>query len=252
MSLQGKVAVITGGTRGLGRSIAEAYLAAGAHVLYAGRGGAWPAESLTAESLTAESVTAERSAFAPVDVTDAASVTGLFEIARERFGRVDVVVANAGISRPGAIADLAEPSWDEVIATNLTGVFRTVRAAVPHLRKEGGRIITVSSVLAGRAVPAAGAYAASKAGVEALTRTAAVELAPLGITVNCLAPGFIAAGMGLALTSNEQVWSHFSTKLAGGRVGTAAEVARAAVFLAGPDSDYINGHILEINGGLRW
>jgi 3-oxoacyl-[acyl-carrier protein] reductase len=240
MRLTGKTAVVTGGTKGLGRAVTRAFLAEGCQVMYAGR------EPVEDDGL-------REAAFQRVDVRDRDSVVELMTAAGQRFGGLDILVANAGVSRPGPVATLAGEAWAEVIATNLTGVFTCVAAALPHLRRaRGGRVITMSSALAGQPVPGASAYAASKAAIEAFTRVAAVEAAPFGITVNCISPGFIDEGMGRSLAANQQVWPQYEAKLAGGRMGTADEVASAAVFLASREASYINGHVLEVNGGLRW
>ncbi|MFD0206410.1 SDR family NAD(P)-dependent oxidoreductase, partial [Saccharothrix carnea] len=186
-----------------------------------------------------------------VDVRDEDSVDALFSFVRGEYGRLDVLVANAGVSRPGPVTELSTQSWAEVFETNLTGVFLCLRAAA-GLLGPGGRIITLSSVLGANAVAGGSAYCASKAAVEMLTKVSALELAEAGITVNCLSPGFIDEGMGKNLAANEAVWSKFRPKLAGGRMGTAAEIAEAAVFLASSRSSYVNGHVLEVNGGIRW
>jgi 3-oxoacyl-[acyl-carrier protein] reductase len=239
MRLVGKTAVVTGGTKGLGRAVTTAFLAEGCQVMYAGR------EPVEDPSL--------RAAFQRVDVRDRGSVRELMSAAVRRFGGLDILVANAGVSRPGPVSTLAAEAWTEVIDTNLTGVFTCVAAALPHLEQAGGgRVITLSSALAGRPVPGAAAYAASKAAIEMFTRVAALETAALGITVNCISPGFIDEGMGRSLAANGRVWPHFQTKLAAGRMGTAEEVAAAAVFLASQEASYVNGHVLEVNGGLRW
>ncbi|MFC4908382.1 SDR family NAD(P)-dependent oxidoreductase [Actinomadura gamaensis] len=270
-----KVAVVTGGTRGLGRDIADALHGAGWHVVRASRSGpaprTWPPTGDDAEPRKrggddagpwaqggddAEPWTRDGDAkdrFLPVDVRDPVSVRALLHAVREEFGGFDLLVANAGISRPGPVAALAPDSWEDVVQTNLTGVFHCVQAAIPYLeRSADGRIITVSSVLGSRPVPGAAAYAAAKSAVETFSKVAALELAPAGITVNCLSPGFIDAGMGRELAANRDVWPAFEGKLALGRMGTGDEVARAALFLAGADSSYVNGHVLEVNGGLRW
>ncbi|GCB46921.1 SDR family NAD(P)-dependent oxidoreductase [Streptomyces sp. NL15-2K] len=243
--LSGKTAVVTGGTRGLGSRIARMFLQEGADVVVASREqGDWRAE---------QEADGDRVAFHPVDVRDPASTRDLMSAAADRFGGVDIVVANAGVSRPGAVEKLAPAHWAEVLDTNVTGAFHCAQAAVPYLRKSpAGRLITVSSVLGSRFAPGAAAYGASKAAVEAFTKVLAVELAADGITANCLSPGFIDEGMGVQLKQNEAVWQKYRTKLASGRMGRGDEVASAAVFLAGDDSSYVNGHVLEVNGGLLW
>ncbi|OKI29927.1 SDR family NAD(P)-dependent oxidoreductase [Saccharothrix sp. CB00851] len=242
MLLDGKVAVVTGGARGLGRHITARFVAEGAQVVCAGR------DALVAKSAFGD---VDRVVFHPVDVRDEDSVDALFSFVRGEYGRLDVLVANAGVSRPGPVTELSTQSWAEVFETNLTGVFLCLRAAA-GLLGPGGRIITLSSVLGANAVAGGSAYCASKAAVEMLTKVSALELAEAGITVNCLSPGFIDEGMGKNLAANEAVWSKFRPKLAGGRMGTAAEIAEAAVFLASSRSSYVNGHVLEVNGGIRW
>ncbi|WP_410585901.1 SDR family NAD(P)-dependent oxidoreductase [Amycolatopsis sp. lyj-23] len=241
MTGSGRVAVITGGARGLGRELSEAFAAAGYRVAAAGR-----------DESAAEGLDRSRIGFHKADVTDAGSVRALFDEVAELHGRVDVLVANAGISVPGPVATAPAGDWAAVVHTNVVGTFHSVQAAVPHLERTGGRILTLSSALATRVTPFASAYSASKAAIETLTRTAAVELAPRGITVNCLAPGIIDAGMGRSLAANEAVWPRYAKRLAMGRPGRGAEVAAAALFLAGPDAGYVNGHVLEVNGGLDW
>jgi 3-oxoacyl-[acyl-carrier protein] reductase len=239
-----KVAVVTGGTRGLGRDIADALLGDGWRVVRAARTA--PVEDRT-------DADPEHDRFVPVDVRDPESVRALLRKTDEEFGAVDLLVANAGVSRPAPVAELAPAAWTEVIETNLTGVFHCVQAAVPYLKRSpGGRIVTVSSVLGARPVPNAAAYVAAKAAVEAFTKVSALELAASGITVNCVSPGFIDVGMGRELAANDAVWPLLEPKLALGRMGTGAEVARAVAFLAGADGSYVNGHVLEVNGGLRW
>jgi 3-oxoacyl-[acyl-carrier protein] reductase len=243
--LTGKVAIVTGGTKGLGRAIADAYVKEGCRVLCAARdaglAGALPPPG------------GGDLAFQQADVRDVESVRDLMRTVYDTYGRLDVLVANAGVSRPGQSADLEPDSWTEVIDTNLNGTFLCAREAVPYLEKDGGgRIVTMSSALATRVAHGSAAYAASKAGIEMFTRVAAVELGPRGITANCLSPGFIDEGMGRDLARNERLWRHYSAKISVGRAGGADEVAQAAVFLAGDSSSYVNGHVLEVNGGLSW
>lgn len=244
MRLSDKVAVITGGTKGLGRVIAEAYVGEGCRVLLGGR-------DIDAVADLVEKYP-DQVASQHVDVRDPDSVERLMQAAVDRFDRLDIVVANAGVSAPGRVAALSLEDWTATFQTNVTGTFLTVKAALKHLAAHGGSIITMSSAMGTRVAPGASAYCASKAAIEMFTKVTAVENAAQGITVNCLAPGIIDEGMGRALASNEVVWAKYSQKLASGRPGTADEVAAAAVFLAGNDSRYINGHVMEVNGGLDW
>lgn len=244
MRLQGKTAVVTGGTRGLGRAFAERFLAEGASVICAARNEYDIKELVAADP--------DRVHFHRTDVTDEGDVAELARFAEQRFGRIDVLVCNAGVSRDGRVGRLSLADWDATVATNLTGVFLCTRAfAEPMTRAGRGRVITVSSCVATRAVVGAAAYGASKAGIESFTRTAALELGPKGITVNCLAPGYIDEGMGRQVSANPKLWETYRSKLALGRLGTPDEVTAAAVFLAGDESGYVNGAVLEVNGGLR-
>lgn len=245
MRLRDKVAVVTGGTKGLGLKITEGFVAEGARVVVAARGEEGAARAL--EHL------GDRAAFVRADVRDAESVRSLLGAAADRFGGVDVVVANAGMSRPGPLTGLSFEHWSEVLDTNLNGLFHCVKEAVPYLEKSGaGRIITLSSALGSRPTRGAASYCSTKAAVEMFTRVAALELAPLGITVNCLSPGFVDEGMGRLLKANEAVWAQYGPKIALGRMGLGEEVADAAVYLAADSGSYVNGHVLEVNGGLSW
>lgn len=244
MRLAGRTAVITGGTRGLGRAIAERYLDEGANVVAAARSPYDFKEVLDRHP--------DRARLEIVDVTRADSLRTLMTSAHEHFGGVDVVVANAGVSRDGRIERLPEEHWQEMVDTNLTGTFLTTQAAVPVLRERGGRIINVSSSMATRVAVGAAGYCATKAAIEMFTKVSAIELARQGILVNALAPGIIDAGMGQDLKSNDKAWEAYRTRFALGRAGRAEEVADAAVFLASEASSYVNGHVLEVNGGLLW
>ncbi|WKD32289.1 SDR family NAD(P)-dependent oxidoreductase [Streptomyces xanthophaeus] len=239
MKLRGRTAVVTGGTRGLGREVTEALVSAGATVVVASR----EAE----EGSTRDGVIALKA-----DVTAPDAMSSLLRTVHERYGGPHIVVANAGISRPGPVAALPPDDWYDVINTNLNGVFRTVQAALPYVGAEpGGRIIAMSSLLGSRAMPGAAAYCASKAAIEALVRVCALEVAASGTTVNCVAPGYIDAGMGSALLADERFGPMVAAALASGRPGTGAEVAEAVLFLASAESSYVNGQVLGVDGGVR-
>ncbi|MDN3029380.1 SDR family NAD(P)-dependent oxidoreductase [Streptomyces sp. S.PB5] len=245
MRLAGKTAVITGGSRGLGRAIAERYLLEGAQVVCAARNPYDIKEVLD--------LSPGRGAYVPVDVTSPDSVAALMAETADRFGGVDILVANAGVSRDGRVERLPVTDWQDMVATNLTGVFLCTQAAIPYLeRSQAPRIVNVSSSMATRVAVGAAGYCATKAAVEMFTRVSAIELGPRGILVNSLAPGILDEGMGQQLTENDKIWARYKTRLSLGRPGGADEAADAAVFLAGPESSYVNGHVLEVNGGLLW
>ncbi|MFB7876601.1 SDR family NAD(P)-dependent oxidoreductase [Nocardia sp. NPDC056064] len=237
----GRRVVITGGGRGLGRVIAEDLLRHGARVVIIGRAApSWVADEPDAHAAVA-------------DVTDADQLAVAFTEAARWLDGVDVVFANAGVSKPGPLALTAPADFTTVLETNVTGTFLTLQAAVPHLEKgTDARFIALSSALAGRIAPGAGAYSISKAAIETLVRVAAIELAGQSISVNALSPGFIDEGMGRGLIAHRQVWDRYLPTIAAGRPGRGDEVAAVARFLASPESGYINGHVLEVNGGLAF
>jgi 3-oxoacyl-[acyl-carrier protein] reductase len=244
MRLFDKVAVVTGGTKGLGKAIAQEYADEGATVICAARS----VPDSDAPKSEGGSMHVRR-----VDVTDQLSVRALLDDVASEFGALDVLVSNAGVNVDGKVAALPSESWDEMLATNLTGTFNCIQAAVPHMDKQGGgRIITVSSSMATRVAVGAAGYCSTKAAVEMLTRVSAIELGRKKIVVNCLSPGILDDGMGKELVDNEKVWQAYRPRFALDRPGTVAEAARAAVFLASEDSSYVNGAVLEVNGGLLW
>ncbi|MFJ5927367.1 SDR family NAD(P)-dependent oxidoreductase [Kitasatospora sp. NPDC092948] len=243
LSLKGRTAVVTGANRGLGESVAEALLARGARVVCAAR------DEAAAEPLLA--LGGDRVLFHKTDVRDPDSVERAMAAAVDRFGGLDIVVANAAVNAPGPVAAISPEAWSEAVTINLSGTYHCLRAAVPLMRERGwGRIITLSSALSSRPMPGAGAYCATKAAVEALTRVAALEVAADGITVNCLSPGVTDRGMGQALAANERLWGQFLPKLASGRPGRGEEIGAVAAFLAGEESSYVNGAVIEVDGGL--
>jgi 3-oxoacyl-[acyl-carrier protein] reductase len=243
--LDGRVAVVTGGTRGLGKALVEGLVAEGASVLYTSRGDGREADFEPREHGRAVHVRA--------DVRDQDSVEKVMDRALTEFGSLDVLVCNAGTNRDARIAEMTPEDWTEVLSINLTGVFLCCQAAASRMSKNGGgRIITVSSCMSSRSAIGTAAYSASKAGLEAFTRAAAAEFARDGITVNCVAPGFMEVGMGAVVASNSKIWSRYSRFLLAGRLGKSSEFVAAIAFLASDDSSYINGHVLEVNGGLRW
>lgn len=244
MRLENKVAIVTGGTRGLGWAIAQAYAREGAVVVCGSRG--------TAQARLAD-LGPGKVVYEQVDVTDAQSVEALVTRVVEEHGRVDVMVANAGVNHDGRVERLGVDRWHEMLTTNVSGAFHCIRAAVAPMRAAGGgRIITVSSSMSSRVAIGAAGYSATKSAIETLTKVSAIELGRHGILVNCLAPGILDDGMGTALVHNEKVWEQYRGRFSLGRAGKVEEAAAAAVFLAADDSSYVNGHVLEVNGGLLW
>ncbi|MCL6567267.1 MAG: 3-oxoacyl-[acyl-carrier-protein] reductase [Acidobacteriia bacterium] len=242
--LEGKVALVTGASQGIGRATALALARAGARVAAAARN----AEKLAA--VVAEIGSAGGEALAvPMDVADAAQVKAGFQQALNRFGRLDILVNNAGITRDGLVVRMKPEDWEAVLRTNLTGALLcTQQALTVMLRQRWGRIINVSSVVAQMGNAGQANYVASKAGLIGLTKAIAVEVASRNITVNAVAPGFIATAMTEPLS--EPVKAELLARIPLGRMGSDTEVAAAIVFLASEEAGYITGHVLDVNGGL--
>jgi 3-oxoacyl-[acyl-carrier protein] reductase len=244
VDLSGRTAIVTGASRGIGRAIALRLAAAGAKVACVARN----AEKLneTVDSITAAGGVAE---VHPCDVADSSAVSKLVEELAEKWGSLDIVVNNAGITKDGLIPRMSDEDWDAVIATNLRSVFLFTRAAsLVMMRKRSGRIINIASVSGLMGNPGQANYSASKAGVIGLTRTVAQELASRKVTVNAICPGFIASEMTAAMgaTLDEFV----KTRIPAKRLGEADEVADAVLYLASDSAAYITGEVITIDGGL--
>lgn len=245
MSLKGNVALVTGGSRGIGRAVCLelARQEAAVAVNYAGNSAA--AEE-TVEQCRALGVEAE--AFR-ADVADPAACDALVAAVKERFGRLDILVNNAGIARDGLLMTAKEEDFSQTLDTNLKGAyFCTKAAAKVMLRQKYGRIVCLSSVVGLRGNPGQTAYAASKAGVIGLVKAAAKELAGRDITVNAVAPGFIETDMTAVLP--EKAKAAILGTIPKGRPGSPEEVARAVAFFAGPECAYITGQVLCVDGGM--
>jgi len=235
-----KVALVTGGSRGIGAAIVKRLAADGFHVVAVARNKE-KLDAVVAEAKDAESLVC--------DISDAKALAAAVEGVAEKHGRLDVLVNNAGITKDGLILRMDDEDFDSVIDTNLKSAFVTIRAAArPMMRAKGGRIINISSVagVAGNAGQAN--YASSKAGLIGLAKSVAKELAPKNITCNVVAPGFIETDMTqvLAETLKENVKNFIPLK----RFGQAAEVAAVVSFLAGPDSSYVTGQVICVDGGM--
>lgn len=244
MTLQGKVAIVTGGTRGIGRAVVAALAQEGAAV------------TLCARDLPqTEKVAADlRSSGAQVlavkaDVTRASDVEEMVEACLTRFERVDILVNNAGITRDGLLLRMKDEDWDAVLNVNLRGAFYCIRAALrPMIKQRSGRIINITSVVGVMGNPGQANYAASKAGIIGLTKAVAKEVVSRGITVNAVAPGFIETEMTGSL--NPELKARMLAQIPLGRFGTPEEVAALVLFLASDRAAYITGQVLHINGGL--
>lgn len=244
----GRVAVITGASRGIGAACARALAARGCDcVLNFGSPTSEAAAAELADEL--ESTYGVQTVIAGADVSDFDQAKGLIIGAKEAFGRVDVLVNNAGITRDGMLARMREDDFDDVISVNLKGAFNCMRhAARVMMKQRTGRIISVSSLVALRGNVGQANYAASKAGIIGLTRAAAKELAPRNITVNAVAPGFITTSMTDELDPDYA--EKIRERIAMGAFGEPADVAAAVAFFASPQAKYITGQVLAIDGGL--
>jgi NAD(P)-dependent dehydrogenase (short-subunit alcohol dehydrogenase family) len=241
---EGRVAVVTGSARGIGLAIARRFAAAGAAVVVADRDE--PGATHAAETLDQ---LGGRVTAVGVDVSDATQVDRLMDVTRSTYGAVDILVNNAAHARYGFAVDLGEEEWDYTIAICLKGVFLCAqRAARIMLRQGSGKILNISSMAATVGLARTVAYAASKGGIEAMTRVMAVELAAAGIQVNAIAPGPVETEFSREVVS-EQGRAARLARLPAGRFGSPNDVAGAALFLASPAADWINGAVLAVDGG---
>jgi 3-oxoacyl-[acyl-carrier protein] reductase len=242
-ALTDRVAIVTGASRGIGRAIALALARQGARVVAAARGD--HAEGVAAEIAAAGG----QAVAAPVDVTEASAVAALVALALERFGRVDVLVNNAGITRDQLMLRMKPEDWDAVVRTNLTAAFTCAQAVLrPMLRQRGGRIISIGSVVGQAGNAGQANYAATKAGLIGFSKALALEVASRGITVNVVAPGLIETDMTRALP--EEARAGWAGKVPLGRIGAPEDVASAVCFLASDEASYITGQVIAVNGGM--
>jgi 3-oxoacyl-[acyl-carrier protein] reductase len=241
--VKGRVALVTGASRGIGRAIAQALAAGGAAVVAAARGdNARP----TADEIAAAGGRAEAVA---VDVTDPGSIEAAVSRALDRFGRIDILVNNAGVARDQLMLRMKREDWDAVLATNLTAAFTTVQAVLkPMIKQRHGRIVNITSVVGQAGNAGQANYAASKAGLIGFTKAVALEVASRNVTVNAVAPGFIDTDMTRAI--GEDAHATWAERIPARRLGTPEEVAAAVMFLASDEASYITGHVLAVNGGM--
>jgi NAD(P)-dependent dehydrogenase (short-subunit alcohol dehydrogenase family) len=243
--LEGKVALITGASRGLGKAMALALASEGASVALVAR----DRERLqkTAEEIWRAGSGAQ---VFQADVAVEDQVVGLEKDVAQAFGRVHILINNAGINIRKHLTDFTLEEWRRVLDTNLTSAFLLCRAFVPHMKGTGyGRVINLASTMARVSIPARTAYSASKSAILGLTRALALELAPEGITVNAISPGPFATEMNTALIENPQINEQFIAKIPVGRWGRVEEVGQLAVYLCSPEAGFITGSDLLIDGG---
>lgn len=244
--LTDQTALITGASGGIGSAIAAAFYAQGATIAISGT------REDALQSLAAklkESGAKNQVYVIPCNLSDSEAVEALFPKAEELMGKVDILVNNAGITRDNLSIRLKDEDWEQVLDVNLTSSFRLCRAALKSMMKRrNGRIINISSIVGVTGNPGQANYTAAKAGLIGLSKSLAQEVASRGITVNCIAPGFVTSSMTAALP--ETVKEKYLTTIPQGRMGTPEEIAAGAVYLASPEAAYVTGQTLHINGGM--
>jgi 3-oxoacyl-[acyl-carrier protein] reductase len=239
--LTGKVALVTGASGGIGGAIAKALHAQGATVVLSGT----RAEAL--ETLKAE--IGANAHVATCNLSDSASVEALPKTAEQFAGPIDILINNAGVTRDNLFMRMKDDEWDQVIAVDLTAAFRLSRAVLRGMmKKRWGRIISITSVVGTMGNPGQGNYAAAKAGVVGMSKSLAYEVASRNITVNCVAPGFIATAMTDVLTDDQK--NQISARIPAGRMGQSHEIAAAVIYLASDEAAYVTGQTLHVNGGM--
>src|SRR5215472_3996504 len=243
-SLKDNVALVTGASQGIGRDTALALAEAGAKVAVAARN-----DEKLAVLVKEISATGREALAVKMDVADAEQVKAGFKQVLEKFGRLDILVNNAAITRDGLALRMKQDDWDAVIRTNLTGAYLCIQQALSTMmRARAGRIINISSVVAEMGNAGQANYVAAKAGLIGLTKAIAMEIASRNITVNAVAPGFIETPMTDVLSG--EVKENLKTRIPLGHMGCPRDVAAAIVFLASDEAGYITGHVLDVNGGM--
>jgi 3-oxoacyl-[acyl-carrier protein] reductase len=243
-SLKDKVALVTGASQGIGRDTALELAQAGAKVAVAARN-----EEKLATLVNDVAAAGGEAIAVRMDVAEAEQVKAGFKQVLEKFGRLDILVNNAAITRDGLAMRMKQDDWEAVIRTNLTGAHLCIQQALPTMMKaRAGRIINIASVVAQMGNAGQANYVAAKAGLIGLTKAIAIEISSRNITVNAVAPGFIETPMTDVL--DDKVKEELKTRIPLGRMGSPRDVAAAIVFLASDEAGYITGHVLDVNGGM--
>jgi len=243
IDLTGRIALVTGASRGIGRAIATRLAAQGATVVAAARA------QNAADTVSAITSSGGKAEVASADVSDAAAVDALVGGTLQRHGRIDILVNNAGIAKDQLMLRMKRDDWDQVIATNLTAAFALTQAVLkPLIRQKGGRIVCISSVVGQSGNAGQANYAASKAGLIGFAKAVAQEVASRNITVNVVAPGLIETDMTRAITDNAR--EDWAARIPLKRLGTPEDIAAAVCFLASDEAAYITGQVLAVNGGM--
>jgi NAD(P)-dependent dehydrogenase (short-subunit alcohol dehydrogenase family) len=244
--LEGRNAVITGGSKGLGRAIADALAGAGAGVCLVSR----HLNEAQAAADQIQSATGQRAIALEADVSDSSQVKPMVERAIAGLGDLDILINNAGTNVRNNIVDYTDEDWHKVLHTNLSSAFYCCRAVGPHLIERGwGRVLNLASIMALTSLPGRVAYASTKAGLIGMTKTLALEWAPHGITVNALCPGPFATEMNLPLLENPEIREQWTSRIPVGRWGNVEEVGAAALYLCSEPAAFVTGHTLYIDGG---
>jgi 3-oxoacyl-[acyl-carrier protein] reductase len=240
-NLEGKIALVTGATGGIGGAIAKALHAQGAHIAITGR------NEEKIQALLSE-LCPNCKAF-PTDLSSSSAVQNLVKQVEAEMGGIDILVNNAGLTRDGLSMRMKDEDWQQVIDVNMTATFKLAKAVQRGMmKKRNGRIINVASVVGVTGNPGQCNYVASKAGMIGWSKSMAAEVASRGITVNCIAPGFIATAMTDALTDDQK--NKINSTIPAGRMGEASDIAAATVYLASDEANYVNGATIHVNGGM--